>query len=291
MELTWIIPEIDDGTLSVELEDTAGVGREVSYDLDDFDAEDVQISPRFWVGLQGDCWGVVARYWWVDATESDHSIFIGGADVGYDFASELDLNTIDLEVTRNFCYGCNGNGLATFGVRHARADRNGSLDFIGETPDGVFASFARFGQSFEGTGLTGSLSAIKPIYCGSCVHLFCGVRGSILWGDSNIYSDTAALTDAGAGAFARNTAVAGLEDELFIGEAELGLQWQHYLQCAPATVFLRTAFEFQTWSAPSGSTEAESFAGFGTSLITTNAATEGIDLNLFGFGIATGLNW
>ena len=99
MELTWIKPEIDDGTLSTELVDTAGVGREVSYDIDDFDAEDVQIAPRFWLGLQGDCWGVVTRFWQIDATESDHSIFIGGADVGYDFASELDLYTIDLEVT------------------------------------------------------------------------------------------------------------------------------------------------------------------------------------------------
>ena len=50
-------------------------------------------------------------------------------------------------------------------------------------------------------------------------------------------------------------------------------------------------FRVPNLDAPSGSTEAESFAGFGTSLITTNAATEGIDLNLFGLGIATGLGW
>lgn len=291
MELTWVAPSIDDGELSARLTDTAGIGRTVSYTMDDFDTEPVEIAPRFWLGLQGECWGVVSRVWWLDAAEMEHSIFTGGSDVGYDFGTELDMYTIDLEVTRNFWYGCNGLGQATFGVRHARAERDGSLDFVGETPDGMFSSMARFGQTFEGTGLTGSLTCLKPVWCGSCLHWFCGVRGSILWGDSAIYSDTSAISDGAAGISARNTAVAGRDDELFIGEVQLGLQVQQCLQCVPATVFLRTAFEFQTWSAPSGSTEALSFVGTGTSLLTTRAATDGVDVNLFGFGIATGLNW
>ncbi len=288
MELVFVKPEIDDGLLEAELEDTAGVGREETLSLDDFDTENPAVAPRFWLGIQGACWGVVTRVWWLDQCENDHSIFRDGDDLGHDFASELDMYTVDLEVTRRLCLS-EGRALATFGVRHASAERNGSLDMYGETPDGIFASFARFGQEADGTGLTGSLSMARPVWCGSCLHWYGSIRGSILWGDTALYSDTAALTDAGASA--SNTAVVWTEDEMLIGEAHLGLQWDRCLQCVPATVFVRTAFEYQHWSANGGSTIAESFAGFGTSLITTTAATDGIDVNLFGLSIATGLNW
>jgi hypothetical protein len=177
----------------------------------------------------------------------------------------------------------------TFGVRHAHAERTASLDTLSETTAGQFISMARFGQTTDATGLTGSISAAKPIWCGSRVRWYYNVRGSILWGNSDTFADTAAMTEAGA--FARNGALVTVDDEMFIGEAQLGLRWDHRLECSPATVFFRTGFEYQHWSAQGGSAIAESFVGFGNTLVTTTAAMEEIDLNLFGYTIATGLNW
>jgi hypothetical protein len=92
-----------------------------------------------------------------------------------------------------------------------------------------------------------------------------------------------------------NGASTYVDDAMFVGEVQLGLEWNYALQCLPANAFFRTAVEYQRWDGGDGSSEAGSFATFSdsdyssTSTMATSAASPQLDL--VGLTIGTGLTW
>jgi len=163
---------------------------------------------------------------------------------------------------------------------------------------GVISGNARSNTSAHGTGITGAWQGRRPFFCHSCLHLFYGVRGSVVWGPvtNSVETDTIEVT-AGATAGSYNGAVTRVDDSLFILESQLGLQVDYRVFCFPGDAFFRVAGEYQYWAADGGSTVATSFAGFGNpaappfSQGQAFAESDGIDVNLIGLSIATGFMW
>ena len=58
-----------------------------------------------------------------------------------------------------------------------------------------------------------------------------------------------------------NGASTYVDDNLFIGEIQLGLEWDYALRCLPANAFFRAALEYQRWTGGQGYSAANSFAG------------------------------
>ena len=68
--------------------------------------------------------------------------------------------------------------------------------------------------------------------------------------------------DAVAVAGSVNNASTSVDDNLFIGEIQLGLEWDYALRCLPANAFCRVAVEYQRWTGGTGlSPQSNSFAG------------------------------
>ena len=81
---------------------------------------------------------------------------------------------------------------------------------------------------------------------------------------------------------------------LFIGELQVGGQWNLALKCVPANAFVRVAFEYQYWCTSNGGyAAAYSYAGpvggpVGFAAGESNGNTH---VNMVGFNIGTGLTW
>jgi hypothetical protein len=291
-EITFLVPEIDDGVLDAEFDDNGDIDE---VNNDELDLHDMTYAPRVWVGLQRCGWGAVMRFWHLDACDSERDPFEADG-FGYDQNSDLEMQTIDLEATRDVRY-CGSKFSATGGLRYASYDHSTVLNTIGESDDddAIYATSAMFRQFNRGTGLTGSLSGTSPIR-GTFVSWFYSARGSwLLFG----HGDTAAESGVFLGADdAQGTAVNGAsattDDGFIIFETQLGLMAEHRLQCYPANAFVRMALEWQHWSGDENSSSASSFAGLGlpvTSVADVDASTAGMDMNLYGFAISTGLTY
>jgi hypothetical protein len=104
---------------------------------------------------------------------------------------------------------------------------------------------------------------------------------------------TAATGTAVAGTI--DTATALVDDDLFIAELQVGLEWDFALRCLPAKAFFRTAFEYQYWDASTGLTAAGSFAGVSGATedfqVSTAADAPGLIVDFVGLSIGTGFTW
>ncbi len=212
------------------------------------------------------------------------------------------MYTVDVEGTYSFRH-CDSRNIMTFGARHASLENaNGLSSFAsvndGASGTGLLTSRAYANRTAYGTGVTGSWQGRKPLFCGSCVHLIGGLRGSMLWGCTNVNAETGVseMTPSGpAGAASFNRAAASTDDSIFIGEAIGGLQWDYRVICFPADAFFRVVFEYQYWNTGDGTAEAGSFAGFGTSPNnsqgTATASAAGQELDLYGVSVGTGFTW
>ena len=309
VEATFLAPDANDSFVSFLVEDNISTPTvNESFGTNDVaDIDSLYVAPRLWVGIQRCNWGLRARYWHLRADSDAYdpfsfapSGFEGLEDIGYFAFNQLDMYTIDVEGTYSFC-ACRVKNTLSFGVRYASADHVMGLSTQADVDDGASGTGILQGRAYaqrtaEGTGLTGSWYARKPLFCNSCIHLIGGMRGSVLWGDSVAIAETGVL-EAAPGGFASstNSAFVSQDDAMFIGEAQLGLQWDYRVQCFPADAFFRIAAEYQFWSAADGAAIANSFAGFGTapnnSQGTADAVANTIDLDLYGFSIATGFTW
>ncbi len=80
--------------------------------------------------------------------------------------------------------------------------------------------------------------------------------------DSNYVATQANWVGADADAHRFDNSVASSNATLFIGEIQVGGQWNLPLKCMPANAFVRVAFEYQYWATShSGYAEAISAAG------------------------------
>jgi len=302
-------------------------GRSVFYEFDDFvnptlqfgpdfgyaALDDFYVAPRLSVGWQGCCWGIMGRYYHLRAGEQAFNPLVGHGSHGQIANQTINVNNIleayytDIELTRNFCvHGCKGQ--FGFGARYALISHDESIYGRSLNTDPNSASIiqggARRNRSSHGTGLTMGINARKPLFCNSCANWFFSARSSILWGcnhtDVESWADTTVFGTAsvpGGSAGTVNGASASVEDDLFIGEVQAGIEWNFALRCLPAKSFFRAAFEYQYWDGSMGNAASGSFAGFvndgGATArqVTTGSWAPGIIADFVGLSIGTGFTW
>jgi hypothetical protein len=250
------------------------------------------VAPRLTFGFQGECWGLVGRYWnatnWASGITptlpSDNGVGITNVDM-------FKAYTVDLEVQRRMCLGA-WQSYGFFGVRHAGVNNDRLLNTaslggltagLGDTNTTATAM-----QQFNGTGLTFGLWGIRPICCGSPLSFFFANRYSYLFGRHSATAQTYA--QASYLGFSTDGATASAPSDLFIAELQLGLQWNANLACLPGTAFARAAVEYQYWDTTGNIfATANSFATTGSAAAATSASAGDILFNMFGLTLGAGL--
>lgn len=267
-----------------------GVDLSSSGDLDGF-----TYAPRIWLGRQFGRWGVVARYWQLSDNNSQGNVFQAPLfNPASSFSQAIQMQALDLEATRSVCY-CDWKFDGFLGARYASFNNNSTTSAVGAFNGGadIATSAAAAGTDFSGTGLTFALQARKPLFCTN-VHLFASGRGSVLWGnaDSYAHTETTAASFPGAVAINASGAAASGSTEMWIGEFQLGAQWEYQLTCLPAVAFFRTAFEYQIWDIQ-GSGLATSFSTSTANATNAFASAQSgaSNVQLYGVSVGTGLTW
>jgi hypothetical protein len=312
VEATFLSPDLNNDGAGFQVE-------RIDEDTTEFfssqtaDTDSLYVSPRVWLGVQGCCWGANLRYWHLQASEGSYDPALGSLngwddfdcgvpDIGFFSCSRLEAYTVDLELTRRFCiHNCAMQ--ASFGVRHAELWVNESITGLALTEEGLLDGFGRANRNSRGTGILLGLYGRKPIFPCSCVNWFYNARWSALWGPTQTSAETFAAVQTidptvSASAASINGAYTTIDDTMFIGEIQLGLEWDYCLCCLPANAFFRVALEYQRWDGGPGFSEANSFAGVTiqqqvdpTSIVSTSASADELQMDLFGFSIGTGLTW
>ena len=189
------------------------------------------------------------------------------------------------------------------GVRHAEIEQDASLIATALADDSVLFGFASGHRQTRGTGLVLGWYGRRPIFPCSCVHWFYNFHWSALWGPTETAAETGVLVsltsqdpDAVAAAGSVNGASTAVDDNLFIGEIQLGLEWDYALRCMPANAFCRVALEYQRWtggraSPPPIRSPASKSTTIPTTLGDALAIADAPELDLVGLAISTGLTW
>ena len=264
-----------------------------SFSSDVTEVDQLNTAPRVWLGVQGDRWSVVGRFWDYRAGNT----LLGGADtVGFASHSNLRAYTMDLEAGRKYCYR-DWNGTISLGVRHALLESDSSI-FTTTIPavDTIVTGFAATDRQFSGTGLTYALSGSRAVRCDSPMSLFWNVRSSILWGTNTAVASagTSAIGLVGGTADIDNAIATSDSDEVFIFETQAGVQWEHELKCMPASAFFKIAGEYQYWDSSANLTAVASSISRVVSAevvsadVGADASAGSQELNLFGFTIGAG---
>jgi hypothetical protein len=316
IEATFLAPDLNNGYAAFAVEEFDN-GRFNYFSTDTDSIDDLYVAPRLWLGVQGCLWGVNARYWQMRANEGSFDPVLGSdgtwdgpncgqEDFGFNSGNDFEAYTIDLEVTRRVCLHDCWMQFA-LGVRHAEIEHNAALNAAALADDSVLFGFANAHRQSRGTGLLLGWYGRKPVFPCSCVNWFYNFRWSALWGPTETAAETGVLTtltssdpDAVASAGSVNGASTVANDTLFIGEIQLGLEWDYALRCMPANAFCRLAVEYQRWSSGTGYSQANSFAGSGIdnngtitqlTLGDALAIADAPELDLVGLAVSTGLTW
>jgi hypothetical protein len=312
VEATFLSPDLNNEGVSFQTERIDDDGSETFF-AESPGTDSLYMSPRIWLGVQGCCWGANLRYWHLQASEGSFDPSLGSLggwddfdcgrpDVGFFTYSTLEAYTVDLELTRRFCLNdCWMQ--AAVGVRHAELWADDGITGLALTDEGLLNGFGRANRNTRGTGILLGLSGRKPLFPCSCINWFYNARWSALWGPTQTSAETFAAVQSSdpdfvASAASVNGAYTTIDDTLFIGEIQLGLEWNYCLCCLPANAFFRVAIEYQRWDGGQGFSAADSFAGITivdevdpTSIVTTTASADEPQLDLLGFTIGTGLTW
>ncbi len=298
-EATYLAPLYDGGASSFTLID-GNTGDLVTTGPTTETAEDLTAAPRITLGRVLDNGiGVQFRYWELNNAVSNLDLpdpitgnqiqSLGGND-------SFEAYTIDLELTKGFCYG-KTDFLGTFGVRHGRISHTRQDQVIGTVNGSAYNLGATTGEEFDGTGLTSSLSMVREINQCRGLGVYVNLRGSVLFGEA----ETLAITQSsvGAGPFGSSNSVNGAisrDDEAgFIGEVGAGLQFSRCVRNSSNRMFARVGVEYQYWGSDQGDVLANSTTGVlvpGFASLGTATATGGEqDYNLIGLAFATGFTW
>lgn len=289
VEATFLWPTLDGTTTFSEAFNAGGVT--ANYDSGLGATDDLFVAPRIWIGAKRNCWGIGARYWTMEQT----SVALDpiGLDPGRFTASgSLESYTIDLEVTRDFCAWCSDMQIA-LGARYGWLAGSEMVDSVTLDTGVLSSATALSNRQFGGTGLTLGLQGTRPLR-GSCnLNLFWNFRGSVLWGDGLAGAAVSASAVGGGGAaVAEDFALAGNNGDMFIGEVQLGLQYERQLKCAPCIAFVRGAFEYQYWDSNADVLAAAVATADVGGIGSRGAASSGdMQLDLYGFTLGTGLMW
>jgi hypothetical protein len=250
------------------------------------------VGPRIWAGIRGPAgWAGVVRYWrFVD----DQGGFSPQAAPPFSLSQgHLQLQTFDAEAIRYFSTP-NSNLWLSMGVRHAQFQQSGTAISSSVVNNGLVTSSAFSGASTYATGITNGLFGTCRIH-NTNWSWFYGGRTSFLWDGNAKSAVTTAVsyTDPLVAAAAINGASFRNNGDLFIGEAQLGTQYNRQLVALPMNAFFRVAFEYQYWNLNMhGGAQSTSFAGNGANAIgVATARAGGSTLDLIGFNVATGFWW
>ena len=255
------------------------------------------ITPRIALGYQGECWGVQARYWRMNEDNERLTPSTLTSLTGQSIDSLFKAETFDIEATRMLCWRDTTNQLA-FGLRYAQLEQATNLAVVRETGTPgvdlqVFSGNALSRNEFSGIGPTLGLAGIKPLPCRN-FSLFYNVRGSFLWDNDavdEVQTRASNLGNGASGDYGRTQADA----TMFIGEIQLGTQWNFQLCHSCADAFVRLAVEYQYWSTShTGRVLTDSYApdplytdNFGHASASAGSAR----VDLIGFTVATGITW
>jgi hypothetical protein len=272
--------------------------RDVVEDVSNSSAElnGFYVTPRLTLGVQGECWGLQARYWRMDESHTGYDIVSPQYNTGYFAQNSLKAETADLEVTRLFCLR-ETDFCASFGVRYAEMRRAEMLSATDLVNNEIFTGYARAQHNISGPGITGALIGKRPIGCKN-FNLFCGLRASVVW-DNDLANETetnAIVLNRNNGHYANTSTYdrTTADSSVFIGELQVGGQWDFDLRCLRAKAFVRAAFEYQYWK------DTNTGLAAGTSIVSADsrqlygkamAISSDSEVDLIGFNIATGLTW
>jgi hypothetical protein len=293
-EATFLVPHVN-GCPSYVATGTAGAAEpDTTTFMSDADADRMGFAPRVWLGTKRGPWGIVGRFWYFEESQRSFNPVNWPTDT-YGFMAENTLKayTVDVELTLDWCPGLSKTQFS-LGPRYASLETSGLVsanNTIGATS--VFG-MALTSRQISGTGLTLAWTGTRPMTdrCGN-LSLFWNLRSSILWGDSQACAES--MTAAGAGAYAAGgtSAMAGTNGSLFIGEIQLGVQWERQLKCIPANAFLRLAGEYQYWDASAnlGAASWVESAVVPGAVLSVADARGALRMDMIGFSIGCGLTW
>lgn len=260
--------------------------------------EGMTVAPRVWVGFTNcNGWGLMFRYWELNQVAGNYNDIspLEGDFLGFDEDPTLEAYAIDLEGVKAFCWG-RWNLLASGGIRHGRLEQSDNYNAIVVGPGGDLAMATAMANSdFNGTGIVGGLQGTRLICdceCGA-FELFAAFRGGVLWGNSSIGAiATTSAQGLGGNAFDLSGAFTDGDNDLWIGEFQLGMQWSKYLVCCRGRTFCRVAFEYQDWQGNSdGFAVAGSFATNGAVSAAALAEAGDPSARFIGFTLGAGIMW
>ncbi len=277
----------------------------VTSDNADLENE-VFVTPRLYLHAQKCEWGIGYRMFYIDESVANFSpIDPISLNIFSEYAeNRLQLFYNDLEATYGWakahdgcgCCGIKGASVQlSVGARYLELETDsvaiGSAQLLNIV--GVNTAFAR--SQFDGIGGTAGIRG--SVLVSHNVSLFASARGSVLGGDLDLQTQTSSSL-AGGGLGAATIASNGVEgsEPLVIGEFQVGIQYEHPLQCIPARYFFRVAADYQYYNFDSDllSTSitnvglaAPPSAAVGVSAAIARAP----DLDLIGVSIGTGLVW
>jgi hypothetical protein len=250
------------------------------------------VTPRLSMGVMGETWGLGFRYWRFNNTQGGETSPLGPGSSVFT-QGVLKLQTFDLEAIRRFYYG-NSQLWFSGGVRYAQFSRQSDIQATNIFGPSTNTGAASSGAGFNGTGITSGVFGLTPIGS-SGWNLFYGGRTSILWdGSSSAFAQTNAASTFGPFSnSAAHSASGSGNGNAFVGELQLGAQYNHAMRSFRGTAFFRIAGEYQYWhinngASPSSSSSATSFI---LGQAATNASAGNSTLGLLGFGVSTGFMW
>jgi len=254
------------------------------------------VGPRVTMGVQGECYGLVGRYW-NSGTSANGFVpaFPDAIQSGVILFDTFNLYTVDLEVQRRFCWR-NWDMFGFFGARYASVNNDRSLWIQNSFGDDLVQSSAFAGQQFNGAGVTFGVFGLRPLFCDDgALNAYFSNRYSILWGNGVSTVQTNASVLEGGGGFFESTdgALAGGDGDLFIVELGAGLQWEACLSCLPGRAFFRLGVEWQYWDGNAGVYTASGSEAGTTSGLSSYGFTEAGDLlfDLVGITLGAGLTY
>lgn len=292
-EATFFFPQFSRGFLTTGVSNGVNGLQSASTNTSNGSTEGVLLAaPRITLGLQGDCWGIVTRYWYASSWATGFTPAVANSGIpGVTAFDGFNAYTWDLELQRRICV-CDWTLYASGGLRYAAVKNDRSIAINDISGGNVFQASSFSSQQFSGTGLTFGLMGIRPIWCGCPWSIYASNRYSILWGNSGVTAQTSATAASDGFASSTNGGFTSGAANLFIAEVQAGLQWDAELKCLPGRrAFLRGGFEFQYWNSSSNaSASAFSIAANtpGQGTFATSQAGNFL-FSLIGISVGTGI--
>jgi len=263
-------------------------------DSADYSLDEMTYSPRVWFGRQGECWGLLTRLWYLSESNMSHDPYHGvaaGDLITTTAGNSITMYTIDLEVNRRLSYRCWDMNLGV-GVRHGSLEvgSQATRALYQDVPNFDYISSAYTKSQIDATGVTIGLDGRRQILPCHNLSLFWGLRGSVLWGETDLEAVAHSIISDPAAEIASD--YRSYHETLFVGEVQLGVTWEHRLSCLPANVFVKLAAEYQYWGSDGTPIWNEAFATVPTGQFSNSLYdADSPSVSLFGLNLGVGLTW